>query len=987
MNNTIKTIVTLSVLSFLLSGFSYGQDDYETYDYYPDYRMAEDPDTPYYEGDIINIDGFHPEAPTHLDRFEQAEIRAAQHEHRIARYAEYYTNIDFSRYHGNKLRNQVHQELEKKFGNQVATDSNGNFYIKEPKDGFGYSSDAKYYGNFQNGVRHGYGKLTTSRGYYKGFWYNDLQDGFGEEVVGESIYKGQFSKGRRHGYGQTKTPNTTFYGDYFYGQMKGEGFFVKHSPEEEAFQYQGQFEDGWANGLGAFQDAKFVELGTFVNGYLKESYDHLIVYKQAKNPEDLVQKSKFNSLKMEIYKNGDVKLNTSDSSYSGLESITIKSNLKKIISYKGKEYTVNEIGEISQNEQVVSTKELENIIYSQASTLRWHTRGLAVKSRSHDQIFYQGNEGDRHRSLLRNMANLAESLVSKAKTRDEFLAIQRLLNDAHTHLAYSMGSRHLGVQTTELSGQRVNRITDYSDNFYADESEKRNKLYGYVQAANPADFKQVMEKALEYAYGRINKFFSPSYSDRVKVGDYSYDPVQGFYKDLEVLQHMVPKEEFNNYLKAATNVLAAHPRDALRLTVENLKRANPFSIGDFEKIIKQAEKTGPISTLTFRKETQSQKNIRQQYLNIPSSTLANLARENNLLNQEVKNYVDNYRNPTVPDDFKTEADKNRAKLEIYRSAENIINTQTFDPTGTLLKNISLKITKYLYDGAQTSDELIAMVNLSRKLTDLISSQAPVVSGVRDIFESLYGHDFFTGKKLDNAQRIFKAAMGVYELATLGLLPSRFSMKAVEENLESLVNFYGTLKNKVGINHSLNTEKITEVFNDTKKILEEAGVTGYQGTKNILGEAFKIGVKTPGGLKVFQKVQKAIRDFPLGLKIKRMKEGRDLDKIALIGRKMDGVVDDTAAYLKRSNIDAATFSDDAAWDDFVQVVKKYREKVGDPKAFLPNNEVVKTKLYQKNKEWIQHKLDNGFTIIDMGDPQGLNVFSPFYAMEKKTVFGK
>ena len=56
------------------------------------------------------------------------------------------------------------------------------------------------------------------------------------------------------------------------------------------------------------------------------------------------------------------------------------------------------------------------------------------------------------------------------------------------------------------------------------------------------------------------------------------------------------------------------------------------------------------------------------------------------------------------------------------------------------------------------------------------------------------------------------------------------------------------------------------------------------------------------------------------------------------------------------------------------------------TYLPHNEVVKTLMYKRNKEWAQKLLSENYTIIDLGDPNGLNAFSAFYSIEKSVIFG-
>ena len=71
------------------------------------------------------------------------------------------------------------------------------------------------------------------------------------------------------------------------------------------------------------------------------------------------------------------------------------------------------------------------------------------------------------------------------------------------------------------------------------------------------------------------------------------------------------------------------------------------------------------------------------------------------------------------------------------------------------------------------------------------------------------------------------------------------------------------------------------------------------SKEISYSARKLGLKTGVGKKVYAKLHNALESLPNGLKVKRIREGADSTKIAVIGRKMPGVVDDTAAHLRKS----------------------------------------------------------------------------------------
>lgn len=61
------------------------------------------------------------------------------------------------------------------------------------------------------------------------------------------------------------------------------------------------------------------------------------------------------------------------------------------------------------------------------------------------------------------------------------------------------------------------------------------------------------------------------------------------------------------------------------------------------------------------------------------------------------------------------------------------------------------------------------------------------------------------------------------------------------------------------------------------------------------------------------------------------------------------------------------------------------------TWLTNNEILQTKMYQLNKEWAQKLANEGYEVLDMGDiplkAGNYKGFSPFYSIEKLTIFGK
>lgn len=127
----------------------------------------------------------------------------------------------------------------------------------------------------------------------------------------------------------------------------------------------------------------------------------------------------------------------------------------------------------------------------------------------------------------------------------------------------------------------------------------------------------------------------------------------------------------------------------------------------------------------------------------------------------------------------------------------------------------------------------------------------------------------------------------------------------------------------------------------------------------------------------------------GLKIKRVKPGNE--KVAIIGRSM-GLdpktigVNQAANYLKNKGINTETFTGSVeAQQEFLEIIARYQKSVGNPNARVPADILKGSKLYKENEAWARKLRDENYQVIDLGDPNGIGRFSPFYALEKKILF--
>lgn len=145
-----------------------------------------------------------------------------------------------------------------------------------------------YSGEWENGLRHGYGDAVYSNGdsyfgewkedayngigryryangdIYDGDWVNNLPSGKGQYLSPAFKYGGEWLDGWIHGFGRIDFPNGDIYeGDFCEGKKCGQGLYQYASGNV----YEGEFYDDNINGLGVFTfaDGNRYE-GEFLNG-------------------------------------------------------------------------------------------------------------------------------------------------------------------------------------------------------------------------------------------------------------------------------------------------------------------------------------------------------------------------------------------------------------------------------------------------------------------------------------------------------------------------------------------------------------------------------------------------------------------------------------------------------------------------------------------------------------------------------------------------
>jgi hypothetical protein len=134
------------------------------------------------------------------------------------------------------------------------------------------------------------------------------------------------------------------------------------------------------------------------------------------------------------------------------------------------------------------------------------------------------------------------------------------------------------------------------------------------------------------------------------------------------------------------------------------------------------------------------------------------------------------------------------------------------------------------------------------------------------------------------------------------------------------------------------------------------------------------------------------DNLVGIAIKQIKNGTN-EKYAIIGRSMGNaeITGVRNVYSELKNIqkldleifDASSLN--GIWKTkFDDALTEFAEKTNNWTTKLSNQELLQLKMYKLNKEWAQHLVDDGYTILDMGDFNNLG-FSAFYSMEKMIIF--
>jgi hypothetical protein len=119
----------------------------------------------------------------------------------------------------------------------------------------------------------------------------------------------------------------------------------------------------------------------------------------------------------------------------------------------------------------------------------------------------------------------------------------------------------------------------------------------------------------------------------------------------------------------------------------------------------------------------------------------------------------------------------------------------------------------------------------------------------------------------------------------------------------------------------------------------------------------------------------------GVKVDRVRPGTN-GKVAVIGRSMAKAVNPyTEGLQKQSNVE--TFTGDkispAAQEEWSLLRRQYEPNP------IPEDALKKSLMFKENQAWAEKLADQGYTVVDVDNPTNEKP-SPFYEMEKQTLFG-
>lgn len=331
--------------------------------------------------------------------------------------------------------------------------------------------------------------------------------------------------------------------------------------------------------------------------------------------------------------------------------------------------------------------------------------------------------------------------------------------------------------------------------------------------------------------------------------------------------------------------------------------------------------------------------------------------------------------------------------EIVSIHGRLVETHPQSEQGVKSRRIGLLASVFADQSLAQQDIEMAMAykQIATSMLDLVLGLTPGVGLAKDVYEAVLGQSLLTGEDLT----LFDRSVALFGVVTVG-----FGSKIVR-GVEGVVRMAKATKVggaaiesaaklvEAGLRMGARTKSEFIRFIEASKRLigNELGALGEIDSLKLLSLSERFGAKTEVGRKVFSLISRGLEKLPEGLEPKLILEGTDPTKIAIIGRKMGGQGDvigvrDVAKLIaEETSIQPAIFEPSkAAWDRFNDAVKDFRKLTGNDEAWLPDHLVRETEMYHENLKWIKDRVAEGYSFVDLGNPNGEKLISVFYEME-------
>jgi hypothetical protein len=307
--------------------------------------------------------------------------------------------------------------------------------------------------------------------------------------------------------------------------------------------------------------------------------------------------------------------------------------------------------------------------------------------------------------------------------------------------------------------------------------------------------------------------------------------------------------------------------------------------------------------------------------------------------------------------------------------ERLVSAQPLHPQGQTARVIGMRAVVAADEASTTGDTVMFSFNkeIASAMADIALGLSPL-GFAKDTYEAISGHAFVDGRELS----AFERGVAVFGAVTLGIAskPGLFAkagaaiVNLAEATRVSERTIEGLAKTVIAArDFGVGTKEAFRKFVDfSRRTLGSA-------VGKIGSDISQLGPKE----KAFAKLHAALKELPSELQYERVIELGSGDHFAAIGRHMGSKpepgVQQLAEALKQAGIDIEIFEPkDNVRREFAAL------KAAAPGGRLTDSELRATMMFQENENWIRKCLEDGYTIIDMGNPYGKEA-SVFYEMEK------